>query len=115
MVKESAHLYASPSAQEGYGIPNFESVFNLLTVEETEEILEVVVYPNPAITELKFKFPNQVSEMDLIIYNVLGKRLQSETISKLNPTTDISNLAQGLYFVQLKYDDTIKTIKILIN
>ncbi len=115
MVKESAHLYASPSAQEGYGIPNFESVFNLLTVEETEEILEVVAYPNPAITELKFKFPNQVSEMELIIYNVLGKRLQSETISKLNPTTDISNLAQGLYFVQLKFEDKIKMIKFLIN
>jgi hypothetical protein len=115
MVKESAHLYNSPTAQEGYGIPNFESIFNLLNVEETEEILEVVAYPNPAITELKFKFPNQVTEMELVIYSVLGKRLQSEIITKLNPTTDISNLAQGLYFVQLKFEDKIKTIKILIN
>ena len=89
MVKESAHLYANPTAQEGYGIPNFESVFNLMNVKEAEEILEVIAYPNPAITELKFKFPNQVIEMDLIIYNVLGKTLQSETISKLKPTTDI--------------------------
>lgn len=115
LVKESAHLYANPTAQEGYGIPNFESVFNLLNVDETEDILEVVAYPNPAITELKFKFPNQVNEMELVIYNVLGKSIQSETITKINPTTDISNLAQGLYFVQLKFDDKIKTIKILIN
>ncbi|MFO7673237.1 MAG: T9SS type A sorting domain-containing protein, partial [Lutibacter sp.] len=64
---------------------------------------------------LKFKFPNQVTEMELMIYSVLGKRLQSETITKLNPTTDISNLAQGLYFVQLKFEDKIKTLKILIN
>ncbi|MFZ3273169.1 MAG: S8 family serine peptidase [Lutibacter sp.] len=115
MVKESAHLYANPTAQEGYGIPNFESVFNLLNDEETEEILEVVAYPNPAITELKFKFPDQVTEMELVIYNILGKQIHSEAMTKLNPTTDISNLSQGLYFVQLKFDDKIKTIKILIN
>lgn len=115
MVKESAHLYASPTAQEGYGIPNFETVFNLLSLEETEEILEVVAYPNPAITELKFKFPDQVTEMELIVFDILGKRLSTETITKLNPVTDISNLAQGLYFVQLKFDNKIKTIKIIKN
>jgi hypothetical protein len=115
LIKESAHLYASPTAQEGYGIPNFESIFDLLSLEETEEILEVVAYPNPAITELKFKFPNQVTEMELAIYSVLGKRLQSETIIKSNSKTTISNLAQGLYFVQLKFDNQIKTIKILKN
>lgn len=115
IVKESAHLYANPTAQEGYGIPNFESVFNQLNDEETEEILEVVAYPNPAITELKFKFPDQVTEMELVIYSILGKRIHSETMTKSNSTTDISNLSQGLYFVQLKFDDKIKTIKILIN
>ncbi|HEY9221172.1 MAG TPA: S8 family serine peptidase [Lutibacter sp.] len=115
MVKESAHLYANPTAQEGYGIPNFESIFNLLNVQETEEILEVVAYPNPAITELKFKFPDQVTEMELVIYNILGKQIHSEAMAKLNPTMDISNLSQGLYFVQMKFDDKIKTIKILIN
>ncbi|MBE0422697.1 MAG: S8 family serine peptidase [Lutibacter sp.] len=115
MVKESAHLYANPTAQEGYGIPNFEAVFDLLNVEDAEEILEVVVYPNPAITELKFKFPNQVTAMELVILDILGKRLSTENITKLNPVTDISNLAQGVYFVQLKFDHKIKTIKILKN
>jgi len=33
----------------------------------------------------------------------------------LNPTTDISNLAQGVYFVQLKFDHKIKMIKIIKN
>lgn len=115
LVKESAHLYPNFTAQEGYGIPNFESVLNLPNVEDTNEIIEVVAYPNPAITELKFKFPDQVTEMELVIYSILGKRLYTETIAKLNPLTDISNLAQGLYFVQLKFDDKVKTIKIIKN
>lgn len=115
MVKESAHLYANPTAQEGYGIPNFEAVFDLLNAEELEEILEVVAYPNPAITELKFKFPNQVTAMELVIFDILGKRLSTENITKLNSITDISNLAQGVYFVQLKFDHKIKTIKIIKN
>ena len=113
LVKESANLYANPTAQEGYGIPNFETVFNLLHIEETEEILEVVAYPNPSENELKFKFPDQVSEMELLVFNVLGKQISSEKITITNPTTDISNLAQGLYFMQLKFDSKIKTFKIL--
>jgi len=115
MVKESAHLFTNPTTQEGYGIPNFETVFNLLELEDAEEILDVVAYPNPAITELKFKFPNQVTEMELVIYNVLGNFLCAETITKLNPITNISNLSQGLYFVQLKFDHKIKTIQFLKN
>jgi subtilisin family serine protease len=113
LVKESAHLYDNPTAQEGYGIPNFESVFNLLNLEETEEILEVVAFPNPSENEIKFKFPDQVTEMELVVFNVLGMWLSSEKITKTDPTKDISNLAQGLYFMQLKFDDKVKMIKIL--
>ena len=115
LVKESAHLYANPNAHEGYGIPNFGTVFNLLEPETADEILEVVAYPNPSANELKFKFPNHVTEMELTIFDVLGKRIHSEKINILNPTIDISNLAQGLYFMQLKFDAVIKTFKILKN
>ena len=31
LVKESAHLYANPTAQEGYGIPNFKAIYESLT------------------------------------------------------------------------------------
>lgn len=113
LVKESAHLYNNPTAQEGYGIPNFESVFNLLNMEETEAVLEVVAYPNPSENEIKFKFPDQVTEMELVVFNVLGMWLSSEKITKTNPEKDISNLAQGLYFMRLKFDDKVKMIKIL--
>ncbi len=110
-----AHLYANPTAQEGYGIPDFESVFNLLNIEEVEEILEVVAYPNPSENEIKFKFPNQVTEMELVVFNLLGKSIRSEIITITNPKIDISNLDQGLYFMQLKFDNKIKTIKVLKN
>jgi hypothetical protein len=115
LVKESAHLFANPNAHEGYGIPNFETVFNLLEPDTAEEILEVVAYPNPSANELKFKFPNYVTEMELTIFDVLGKRIHSEKINELNPMINISNLAQGLYFMQLKFDTEIKTFKIFKN
>ena len=114
-VKESAHLYPNFTAQEGYGIPNFESVFNILGFEETEDVLEVVAYPNPSENEIKFKFPNQVTEMELVVFNVLGKHIKSEKITKENPTTNISNLAHGLYLMQLKYGDKLKNFKIIKN
>ena len=117
LIKESAHLYANPTAQEGYGIPNFATVFNMLNIniEDAEEILEVVIYPNPSENEIRFKFPDQVTEMEFVVFSVLGKRISSEKITRSSPVTNISNLPQGLYFVQLKFDDKTKTFKILKN
>ena len=88
-----------------------EGIFSKLIVLENV----IYGYPNPSENEIKFKFPDQVTEMELAVFNVLGKLISTERITRTNPTTDISNLAQGLYFMQLKFDDKVKTIKILKN
>lgn len=117
LVKESAHLYASPTNQEGYGIPNFESIYTLLSVDENgeEEIVELSLFPNPTSNELHFKFPTGVDEVEVTIYNLLGKNVSHNLVHMNNPTTDVSFLAKGLYMVQVSYNETIKTIKVLKN
>jgi serine protease AprX len=115
-VKESAHLYASPTIQEGYGIPNFQTIYNLLDIEEDEEgILELSLFPNPTTNTINFKFPTGIDEVEVTIFNLLGKNILESRIYKSNPTTDISFMSKGLYMVQIAYNDTIKTIKVLKN
>jgi hypothetical protein len=36
LIRESGHLYPSFTNQEGYGIPNFQSIYNLLSVDDSD-------------------------------------------------------------------------------
>ena len=114
LVKESAHLFTNPTAQEGYGIPDFETIYNLLTLEESgAEPIKFSMYPNPVKDVINFKFPKNVEELNVIVFNLLGENVKEINVNKRNPTADISNLSKGLYMVQVTYNDTIKTIKLL--
>lgn len=116
LVKESSHLYPNYSNQEGYGIPNFQTIYNLLTEDENEEgIVELSLYPNPTKNNINFKFPTGVEEMQVTIFSLLGKNIIESRVYKNNPKINISFLSKGLYMVQVQYKDTVKTIKIFKN
>jgi len=116
LVKESAHLFQNPTSQEGYGIPNFESVYNVLNVESLEpDINEILLYPNPAQNEIYFKLPSKINKSEVQIVNLLGQIVLKETVNKDKLFMDVSFLDKGLYMVQLKYNDKVETIKILKN
>jgi len=116
LIKESAHLFLNPTDQEGYGVPNFESVYNVLGVESLEpEINEILLYPNPAENELYFKISSKINKVEVQIVNLLGQTVLKETVNKDKLIMGVSFLDKGLYMVQLKYNDKVETIKILKN
>lgn len=116
MIKESGSLYNSPTAQEGYGIPNFESVYNLLNIEGQEnDLVQASIYPNPIKNRVNFKFPKNTEEIEITILNLLGKNIVHQFILKNKPSMDISYLPNGLYMMQLAYDNKVSTIKMLKN
>jgi subtilisin family serine protease len=82
-----------------------------------EIVLEgsIHVFPNPAKNSISLNFPEAVNQMQITIFSLLGKSVLTNTISKNNPVVDISSLNKGLYMVQITYNDTIKTIKVLKN
>jgi len=116
MVKESGSLYANPTEQEGYGIPNFESVYNTLNIETLpNESNEASIYPNPIKDKVTIKFPKNTEEMEITILNLLGKNMVYKSVLKDKPTLDISYLPNGLYMMQLVYNNQVSTIKMLKN
>ncbi len=72
-------------------------------------------YPNPAENIFNIEFPNEVNEMEITVFDLVGKRVLLTKIAKLNPSIDISSLAKGLYIVRLKFGDNLKTMKIIKN
>jgi subtilisin family serine protease len=101
IVKQSAHLYSNPTNHEGYGIPNFETIYNTLSVEEA--ILDneyFKFYPNPVNDYLNFYFPTDINEIEVTIYSLLGKKLIEKNVFKNLPKLEISQLPKGLYILK---------------
>ena len=94
-------------------------VFVLLSskVFSKEILLEsfMSIYPNPTTNNLHFIFPIEISEIEVAIFSLLGENLFSRSIYKNKPSIDISFLPKGLYMVQLKYNDIVKTKKVIKN
>ena len=101
MVRESAHLYNNPTDQEGYGIPNFETAFNVASLNSFS--LDVLnVYPNPTKGKLYFKFLNKDIFYKVSLFDVLGKEIIKNK-SIINDEIDLSKINSGVYFMRVDY------------
>ena len=114
---ESADRFNNPTAQHGYGIPNFETALykyigSTGSVEDRFfENLKIV--PNPVINTFKIEgFKESLQDFDIQIFNVLGKVVyQQQKLTK--PTLDISTLKKGLYLLRISRNNLQKTFKII--
>ncbi|MEM1324886.1 MAG: T9SS type A sorting domain-containing protein [Bacteroidota bacterium] len=90
-------------------------------VEEREEIIahfDFDIYPNPAHTELTISTQNADNEIfELIFYTINGQLVKREQLSTQvdNLTLDIADLKDGIYYLQLKGQDTIQTKRLIIQ
>jgi hypothetical protein len=113
LVKESAHLYLAPTDQEGYGIPNFQSIYSLLAADDQGSIVDFTIYPNPTSEIINFKIPSEIDKIGIEIFDLSGKKILSAAIDKSNPEADISQLSQGMYIIRVSYKDTVDSVKLI--
>jgi hypothetical protein len=122
----------------GYGYKDYLIIFGQDFVTNNEPGNELVIkqdylsqnYPNPfnASTKIKFDISSQLTfphvfsgnpEVKLIIYNILGREIQTLVNEKLNPGTyevtfDGINISSGIYFYTLSVNGLIKDTKKLL-
>lgn len=116
LIKESAHLYNSPTAQEGYGIPNFQTIYNALLIEESAlDKSNITAYPNPSKDIIYFSFPENINSFSIAVFDVLGKLMNTKIIDKINPSYNVSELSEGLYFIQIQKENDFNTVKFIKN
>lgn len=78
-------------------------------IDNRDDINSFTLYPNPTQDVLFIESPSPLTEVSL--FNILGEEKRH---IKGNPSSiDISNLANGLYFVQLSTDKSNLTYKII--
>ena len=116
IVRESAHLYANPTDQMGYGIPNFEDAYNaVITLGIQDQLLEkqFALYPNPISDKLNISFPKNVNNAQVALYNVLGKKVFERKISSSDNILNLEGLSTGMYIVTIESDKKINSFKVV--
>jgi hypothetical protein len=63
----------------------------------------VTIYPNPFSTSITIMIndASQIKEVELRMYNVLGKEVMNTTLTKQLTTLETSNLPSGIYFYKI--------------
>ena len=119
-VFESANLYATPTAQKGYGIPNFQQALNLLATSQIlpvnvkDEFTIAVNSGNKSIlvtTKEQAKLQGGV----LKLYSLTGVELQHQTLVQNSTVLSVSGYPSGLYLIQINTEKESFTRKIILH
>jgi serine protease AprX len=117
-IEKSAHLYAKPNNDYGYGIPNFylanlylldEKLAELYLINQNVGENELVIIPNPVSESFHFILKNEdlESAYNVKIYNFKGELMKSQDFIKNEDLNvyffeDITSLSSGSYFLSIK-------------
>lgn len=92
---------------------------NPLSVNEINKNINVSVYPNPFTTQTKINIESSlnISNYNLSIYNLLGKKVFDKTINNVNQfILNRNNLKAGIYILNITANNQIiKTEKLIIQ
>ncbi|HEX8563662.1 MAG TPA: T9SS type A sorting domain-containing protein [Flavobacterium sp.] len=76
---------------------------------------DFVVYPNPADAMLNVSLLEAGTIRDISIYDISGKTIQSQPSSAMPvETIDVSNIASGVYFIQVTTDAASKVVRKIV-
>lgn len=91
----------------------FKATSNVLSSASLNSISGLTMYPNPLSGNTLFITSTANAEMNVKIYNVLGKEVLSTKVN--NTTVDVSNLASGVYMVKITEEGNTATRKLVIK
>ncbi len=109
--------YARTASDTYYGQ---EQNFQTLTLTSIDQqIVTVVMYPNPASQETKLVVTGLQGEVKITISDVQGRIINTINTkannNKVEETLDVSSLAKGVYYVRLQNESINRTQKLIVK
>ena len=113
LVKESASLYANPTNELGYGIPDFNLALNtaLLNVNSSTNNA-FLLFPNPANETISISFPSKFESATFSVYNAVGQLILTKNLTNQNSKVELNGIQSGMYLYTLESKTTIQSGKI---
>ena len=115
--KETATNAASPDNETGYGIPNFQELDFVLSVDEVEEAF--MIFPNPVDqNRINIRAQNTLRkhQVQATIFDTSGKSILNESIGMTSSGEghlEISFLKSGIYILQLDTGSKIHSFRLV--
>lgn len=111
LIRASGSQYNTPTNQLGYGIPNFRTILEEITLSTNiYEDEKFRTYPNPVKDRLFIDFSTE-KLIEIKVFTAEGKMVKSEHLAATNYIS-MNNLAAGLYIVEAVSDTSRYTWKI---
>ena len=101
LVRESSSQFNTPDFFLGFGIPDFDDALNEALSLQNVILEKFEFFPNPVNDQLQIVFPNGVEQADFLVFDVLGKLIYQNSITKQDSRIDLSTLSSGLYIIRL--------------
>lgn len=93
----------------GYATLNMTATLGIN--DQVSESKQVVVYPNPAKEIIKFKNADKIQSVEF--FDTTGRRVKS--VKLVGETINISNLENGVYYLEIKLNDNTQTVEKLMK
>lgn len=108
-----ATLYPSWVSLQGDVFISQLSISNSLAVVQNK-LTNFQIYPNPTSNQINLSFENNLEKANLKIVSILGQTvLEKQNVSGNNLNIDVSNLAKGVYVVQVLNRNSITNTKFI--
>ncbi len=110
LIRESAHLYNNPTAQLGYGIPDFYQAYQTLNNDEVHQNY-FSLYPNPT-SDFIYVQTDFVETISFSLFDISGKKIIKKPIQN-NTAINIQELQNGIYIYQFSSGNQTNIGKII--
>ena len=119
-VFQTGSLYTSPSAQKGYGIPNFQQALGAFFTNERQLVNEnndFVLFNNTLDKTIvvRIKDHSQIKKAMIHIYALTGNMLVNQMVYQNETVFHTNDFAPGIYAVCLYLDGKTITQKVIIQ
>ncbi|MDW5290070.1 S8 family serine peptidase [Formosa sp. PL04] len=102
LVRESSSQYTTPDYFLGFGIPNLATALQHVTlgIEDNTQELQLVMYPNPTTNNIYFKIASDLTDINVVVFDVLGKQILESTLRN-QQALDVSAFSAGIYMLKI--------------
>ncbi len=119
-VFESASLYANPSPQMGYGVPNFQTALARLPISNTVKISEtkdLIIAYNYQDKTIRIRMYNQLfSKLKTVqLYSIAGSLKLTQPVSDIETILNAEQLMPGMYIVSFTGNVKPASYKLIIR
>lgn len=101
IIKESASIFANPTPQLGYGIPNYNTALSTALGINVIKKDSFLLYPNPVKDVLNINTTDFSPDTTLLVYSSLGQKVLETKAISAHFSVPVSQLPSGVYFCKI--------------